>query len=105
VVADTRSAPAAAAQVNAKRLAPGDELRLKLVAGGVVLLRLAAFEPDALVGTATKEGTLLRVPTAQIETIEREDRDWLKTGLLIAAILALVALVGQSTDVSVPRVD
>jgi len=110
VVADTRSSSAAAADVATMRLAPGDDLRLKLASGERVQLHLVAIEPDALVGTASKEGTPLRVPTGQIETIEREEFDGPKTALLVAAIVVLVYLVvkslmEQSLDLSVSRVD
>ena len=102
VVADTRSSSAAVADVSAKRLAPGDDLRLRLVSGERVSLLLVSIEPDALVGTTTSQGAPARVPTSQIESIERKKFDAVKTVLLIVGIFGLLHLAVKSTEVSMP---
>ena len=73
VVADTRSSSAAAAEVSAKRLAPGDNLGLQLTSGEQVLLKLSSIESDALVGTTKDQGASVRVPIDQIEKIKRKE--------------------------------
>jgi hypothetical protein len=100
VVADTRDSVAAATDVSAKRLAPGDSLRLRLTSGERVDLRLVSVERDALVGTTTVQGAPVRVPTSQIVTIERMEFSTLRTVLLAAGLFVLVYLVVLSIDVN-----
>jgi hypothetical protein len=102
VVADTRSSSAAVADNSAKRLAPGDDLRLRLISGERVSLLLVSIESDALVGTTTFQGTPVRVPTSQIESIERKEFDAVKTTLLIVGIFGLLYLAVKSIPISSP---
>jgi predicted small secreted protein len=102
VVADTRSSSAAVADISAKRLVRGDDLRLRLISGERVSLLLVSIEPDALVGTTTSLGAPVRVPTSQIESIERKEIDWVKTAPLIVGIFALLHLAVKSTPISSP---
>jgi hypothetical protein len=78
----------------------GDKLVLATAQQARLVLRLTALQADALVGTNEADGSVLRVPSADIVSLQRQEIDVLRTALLVLAGVALVALVATALGTS-----
>jgi hypothetical protein len=78
----------------------GDKLVLATAQQARVVLRLTALQPDALVGTNDADNSAMRVPLADIVSLQRQEVDVLRTALLVLGGVALLALVATALGTS-----
>ena len=80
-------------------LKPGDRLLVVTAASTVTnprqLLRLNGLQADALVGIDEADGRSVRVPLADIVSLQRYEVDVLRTGLLVLGVVSVVVLVAR----------